>query len=94
MKEMQLKIRKFLLIALVAILGILLILYIAFCRGGDYNSAYIEEPTTKVEVTTEVPTEPVEEPTDIVEEPEESTTKEVYRIVKYDKNFNKISSCL
>ncbi|MBQ4571993.1 MAG: M15 family metallopeptidase [Clostridia bacterium] len=77
MKEMQLKIRKFLFIALVAILGILLILYIAFCRGGDYNSAHIDEPTTKVESTTEAPTDPIEEePTDIVEEPEESTTEE------------------
>lgn len=73
MKEMQLKIRKILFIALVAILGVLLILYIAFCRGGDYNSAHIEEPTTKVEVTTEAHTDPIEE---VVTEPEESTTKE------------------
>lgn len=77
MKEIQLKIRKFLFIALVAILGVLLILYIAFCRGGDYNSAHIDEPTIKEESTTEAPTQPVEEPTDIVEEPEESTTKEM-----------------
>lgn len=77
MKEMQLKIRKFLFIALVAILGVLLILYIAFCRGGDYNSAHIDEPTTKIESTTEAPTDHIEEePTDIVEEPEESTTEE------------------
>ena len=65
MKEMQLKIRKFLFIALVAILGVLLLLYIAFCRGGDYNSAHIDEPTTKVESTTEAPTVPDEETTEI-----------------------------
>lgn len=77
MKALQLKIRKFLFITLISILGVLLILYIAFCRGGDYNSAHINEPTTKVEATTEAPSAPdEEEPTEIVEEPEESTTKE------------------
>ena len=74
MKEIQLKIRKILFITLVSILGVLLILYVAFCRGGDYNSAHIEEPTTKVEITAEKPTEPVYE--EITEEPEESTTAE------------------
>ena len=76
MKALQLKIRKFLFIALVSILGVLLLLYIAFCRGGDYNSAHIDEPTTKVEVTTEAPSVPDDETTEIVEEPEETTTKE------------------
>ena len=72
MKALQLKIRKFLFITLISILGVLLILYIAFCRGGDYNSAHINEPTTKVEATTEAPSVPdEEEPTEIVEEPEE-----------------------
>ncbi len=77
MKALQLKIRKFLFIALVSILGVLLLLYIAFCRGGDYNSAHIDEPTTKVETTTEAPSVPdEEETTEIVEETEESTTSE------------------
>ena len=65
MKALQLKIRKFLFIALVSILGVLLLLYIAFCRGGEYNSAHIDEPTTKVEVTTEAPSVPDEETTEI-----------------------------
>jgi D-alanyl-D-alanine carboxypeptidase len=73
MKQMQLKIRKFLLISLVAILGTLSILYIAFCRSGNYNSAHIEVPTTQVEITTEQITEPVEETTT---EPVETTTSE------------------
>lgn len=60
MKKRQLKIQGILLIALVIILGSLLILYIAFCRDGDYNTAPIET-TTQVESTTEAPTEPVEE---------------------------------
>ena len=69
MKKRQLKIQGILLIALVIILGSLLILYIAFCRDGDYNTAPIET-TTQVESTTEAPTEPVEE--ENTEEPTES----------------------
>lgn len=86
MKELQLKIRKFLFIALVAILGILLVLYIAFCRGGDYNSAHIDEPTTKDEATTEPPTDPIvnEEPTEAPIEPEEDTTAEPVIWDNYD----------
>lgn len=75
MKKRQLKIRGTLLISLVIILGSLLILYFAFCRGGEYNSALIT--TTKVETTTEQPTEPIEEEsTEAPTEPEEEITKE------------------
>lgn len=69
MKKRQLKIRGILLLSLIIILGSLLILYFAFCRGGDYNTAPIET-TTQVESTTEAPTEPVEE--ENTEEPTES----------------------
>ena len=71
MKRRQLKIRGILLLSLVIILGSLLILYFAFCRDGDYNTAPIET-TTEVESTTEAPTEIVEEETT---EPEEVTEK-------------------
>ena len=72
MKKRQLKIRGILLISLVIILGSLLILYFAFCRGGDYNTAPVETPTI-TETTTKAPEKPVEEETT---EPEE-TTEEV-----------------
>ncbi len=76
MKKRQLKIRGVLLISLVIILGSLSILYLAFCRGGEYNSAYVET-TTKAETTTEKPTDPVvEEATEPEETTEESTTEE------------------
>ena len=76
MKKRQLKIRGILLISLVIILGSLLILYFAFCRDGDYNTAPIET-STQVESTTEAPTEIVEEETTEPEEViEEETTKE------------------
>lgn len=59
MKKRQLIIRGILLISLVSILGLLSILYLAFCRDGSYNSAPIESATTKVETeieqTTSVP---------------------------------------
>ena len=71
MKRRQLKIRGILLLSLVIILGSLLILYFAFCRDGDYNTAPIET-TTITETTTEAPTEIVEEETT---EPEEVTEK-------------------
>lgn len=71
MKRRQLKIRGILLLSLVIILGTLLILYFAFCRDGDYNTAPIET-TTEVESTTEAPTEIVEEETT---EPEDVTEK-------------------
>lgn len=75
MKKRQLKIQGILLISLVIILGSLLILYFAFCRGGEYNSAPIT--ITKPETTTEQPTEPVEEEsTETPTEPEEDITEE------------------
>jgi D-alanyl-D-alanine carboxypeptidase len=76
MKKRQLKIRGILLISLVIILGSLLILYFAFCRGGEYNSAPISTPTS-VETTTEKPTDPIqEESTEAPTEPEEEITEE------------------
>lgn len=69
MKKRQLKIRFALLVILVAILGILLILFAIFCRGGNYNEVEITTETTIEESTTEPITE---EPTST---PEESTTE-------------------
>lgn len=65
MKKRRLKIRLALLVALVSILGLLLILFAVFCRGGNYN---------EVEITTESTT--VEESTTLPPAPEESTTEE------------------
>ncbi len=64
MKKRQLKIRFALLVSLVAILGLLLILFAIFCRDGNYN---------EVEITTETTTE---ESTTLPPVPEESTTEE------------------
>ncbi len=78
MKKRQLKIRGILLISLVAILGTLIILYAIFCRGGEYNKAYVPEETT-----TEQAEEPVvsgeEEPnvTDETSGENEEPTEEV-----------------
>lgn len=79
MKKRQLKIRGFLLLSLVVILGVLCILYIAFCRDGDYNFAPIPEASTEQEQTTEPSTAPPveEEPSVLEEDPtEEDVTKE------------------
>lgn len=84
MKRRQLKIRGILLISLLIILGTLLILYFAFCRGGDYNKAPVPN-ATKVETTTEAPTKPVkEEPTEPVEEVTEDVTEEPIIWDNYD----------
>ncbi len=64
MKKRQLKIRFALLIALIAILGLLLVLFAVFCRDGNYNEVEITTETTTEESTTLPPT------------PEESTTEE------------------
>lgn len=71
MKKRQLKIRGILLISLVAILGTLSILYLAFCRDGSYNSVHIEpETTTVVEQTTTPPVieEDTSAPEDTIEQ--------------------------
>jgi D-alanyl-D-alanine carboxypeptidase len=75
MKKRQLKIRGILLISLVIILGSLLILYFAFCRGGDYNTAPIET-TTEEEIITEAPSDAVDEETTVPEETTEEATTE------------------
>lgn len=64
MKKRQLKIRFALLVSLVAILGLLLILFAIFCRDGNYNEIEITPETTTEESTTLPPV------------PEESTTEE------------------
>ena len=69
MKKRKLKIRGILLISLVAILGTLSILYVAFCRDGNYNSVLIEPETTNVVEQTTVPVS--EEDTTISEETSE-----------------------
>lgn len=75
MKKRQLKIRGILLISLLIILGSLLILYFAFCRGGDYNTAPVETPAI-TETTTKAPEKPVKEETTEPEEPTEEVTEE------------------
>jgi D-alanyl-D-alanine carboxypeptidase len=69
MKKRQLKIRFALLVSLVAILGLLLILFAIFCRDGNYNEVEITTEATTEESTTEPVTE---EPTS---SPEENTTE-------------------
>lgn len=69
MKKRQLKIRFALFVSLVAILGLLLILFAIFCRDGNYNEVEITTEATTKESTTEPVTE---EPTS---DPEESTTE-------------------
>ncbi len=76
MKKRQLKIHGVLLISLVIILGSLSILYLAFCRGGEYNSAYVQSATT-TETPTEVPSEPIAEaPSELEDITEEDITAE------------------
>ena len=82
MKKRRLKIRFCLLVALVAILGILLILYAIFCRGQGYNQIEVSLNETTTEAVEESTTETeviVEEESTTVEE---STTKAP---VKWDK---------
>ena len=69
MKRKQSKIKLFLLVALVSILGLLVILYAVFCRGGEYNKVNIninqvenstvpqETPTEENPASEETPTE-------------------------------------
>ena len=86
MKKRQLKIRFALLVILVAILGILLVLFALFCRDGNYNEVEITTETTTEESTTEPITE---EPPST---PEESTTEAETTTkppVKWD-NYNPI----
>ena len=76
MKKKQAQIRLFLLAALVSILGLLIILYVAFCRDGDYNQVKInitqtENTTLPQEEPTESATNPEENPSETPEEPEE-----------------------
>lgn len=75
MKKRRLQIKIFLFSSLVLILGVLTALYMAFCRGGNYNEIHIETPT---ESTTQTTTEAHEEPSSDVNEPtpEESSTEE------------------
>ena len=86
MKKRQLKIRFALLVMLVAILGILLILFAIFCRGGNYNEVEITTETTTEESTTEpITEEPTSTPEESITEAE-TTTKPP---VKWD-NYNPI----
>lgn len=76
MKKKQAQIRLFLLAALVIILGLLVILYAVFCRGGEYNSVNInmnkvENATVPQETQTETPSATEENTT---EKPEEKPT--------------------
>ncbi len=73
MKKRQLKIRGILLIALVGILGTLVLLYAIFCRGGEYNKAFVPEETTTEEPSE--PAVPVED--EETSDPEEDPTEDV-----------------
>ena len=94
MKKRRLQIKIFLFGALVVILGVLLALYIAFCRDGSYNEVKIETPTeSTTEATTEATTldtfaneeEPSEEVPDYsTTEPEESSTEAPVKWSSYD----------
>ncbi len=94
MKKRRLQIKIFLFSALVVILGVLLALYIAFCRDVSYNEVKIETPTeSTTEATTEATTldtsaneeEPSEEvPDDSTTEPEESSTEAPVKWSSYD----------
>lgn len=95
MKKRRLQIKIFLFGALVVILGVLLALYIAFCRDGSYNEVKIETPTeSTTEATTEATTldtsageeEPssTETPDDSTTEPEESSTEAPTNWKSYD----------
>ena len=94
MKKRRLQIKIFLFGALVVILGVLLALYIAFCRDGSYNEVKIETPTeSTTEATTEATTldtsaneeKPSEEvPDDSTTEPEESSTEAPVKWSSYD----------
>lgn len=81
MKKLQKQIRMFLFASLIVILSVLIVLYAAFCRDGNYNSVYIEqrtESTTQApENTTEEDSAPEEEVTEAESTtlPEESTTQ-------------------
>ncbi|MBR5246180.1 MAG: M15 family metallopeptidase [Clostridia bacterium] len=79
MKKKQAQIRIFLLATLVSILGLLIILYAAFCRDGDYNKVDIninqtENTTLPQEEPSELVTEPEENSSEVPEEPEEKPT--------------------
>ncbi len=90
MKKRQLKIKLFLFCSLVLILGVLIALYSAFCRGGDYNRFKIETSTeTTTEAITESTTESTTENTDETEssaeeEATESSTETPTAWDKYD----------
>ena len=72
MKKRRLKIRLFLLVSLVVILGMLSLLYAILCRGKGYNKIPIDLAETTTEAIVETTTEPVQE---ITTEPEETTTQ-------------------
>lgn len=82
MKKRRLKIRFYLLISLVVILGTLSILYVAFCRGKGYNEILVDLPETTTEYIEETPVEPEEITEESTTLPEETTTKAP---VKWDK---------
>lgn len=81
MKKRRLQIKIGLFISLALILGVLLTLFLVFCRGKDYNKLPIPtKPETTTEAPTEVPTEPITE--ELVTESEseevsEESTEEV-----------------
>lgn len=76
MKKRRLQIKIFLSSSLVVILGVLLALYMAFCRDGNYNEVLIEMPTEST--TEQTTTQSANEPSSDINEPsqEESSTEE------------------
>ncbi len=89
MKKKQNQIRKILFIALVSILGMLIVLYVAFCRDGNYNKVEIgtnqTEPTTLQETPQEENSETSAEPDDsATETPEKPEEKPITDWTNYD----------
>ena len=82
MKKRRLKIRFVLLVALVAILGTLSILYATLCRGKGYNEVVIDLPETTTEYIEEIILQDEGIPVESSTLPEETTTKAP---VKWDK---------
>ena len=75
MKKRRLKIRLALLVALISILGLLLVLFAIFCRGGNYNEVEITTESTTIEETTTLPPETEESTTEESTTEPETTTK-------------------
>ena len=76
MKKLQLKIKMILFSLLVVILSVLVVLYAAFCRDGDYNSVVIEQRTESTAQAPETTTEADTTEDSVTEEGDTTTLEE------------------